>query len=226
MSLIDAIVKKKAAFDHSKVTVIFVLGGPGAGKGTQCARLVEDFGFCHLSAGDLLRAEQHREGSEYASLIQKCIKEGLIVPMEVTVKLLENAMAAALQEKRGADGWENGKGRFLVDGFPRKMDQAFKFDEEVCLSSLVLFYVTTEEVMLKRLLKRAETSGREDDNEESIRKRFKTYNDTTMPVIEYYRKLGKVAELDSTASVEEVHASGSAVIKKLFAGELTRNVTA
>jgi UMP-CMP kinase len=98
--------------------------------------------------------------------------------------------------------------------------------------------------MLKRLLKRGETSGREDDNEESIRKRFRTssavlqlpnlypsrtlgtYNDTTMPVIEYYRKLEKVAELDSTASVEEVHAVGSSVIKKLFAGEISQKVTA
>jgi adenylate kinase family enzyme len=85
-------------------------------------------------AGDLLRAEQQREGSQYAALIQKCIKEGLIVPMEVTVKLLENAMTAALQEKRVGEGWTDGKGRFLIDGFPRKMDQAFKFDEEVRLS--------------------------------------------------------------------------------------------
>lgn len=109
--------------------------------------------------------------------------------MEVTIKLLENAMTAALKENRSGDGWANGKGRFLIDGFPRKMDQALKFDEkvghsslishlcsefsQVCLASLVLFYTTTEEVMLKRLLKRGETSGREDDNAESIKKRFR-----------------------------------------------------
>jgi len=217
--------EKKTAFDHSKITVIYVLGGPGAGKGTQCGRLVEDFGFCHLSAGDLLRAEQNREGSEYGQLIQNCIKEGLIVPMEVTVKLLENAMTAALQEKRSGDGWTNGKGRFLIDGFPRKMDQALKFEEEVCVSSLVLFYTTTEEVMLKRLLKRGETSGREDDNVESIKKRFQTYRDTTMPVIEYYNKLGKVAELDSSGSVEAVHKEGSVIINDLFAGKIGGNPT-
>lgn len=84
-----------------------------------------------LPAGDLLRAEQIREGSQYGNLIQTCIREGTIVPMEVTVKLLENAMAAAMSEGRTTEGWTDGCGRFLIDGFPRKMDQAVKFDEEV-----------------------------------------------------------------------------------------------
>ncbi len=83
------------------------------------------------TAGDLLRAEQHREGSEYGDMIRKYIREGQIVPMEVTVKLLENAMRAALSENRQGEGWQDGKGRFLIDGFPRKMDQALKFDEDV-----------------------------------------------------------------------------------------------
>lgn len=87
--------------------------------------------FFSCPAGDLLRAEQHREGSQFGELIQTCIREGTIVPMEVTVKLLQNAMTAALNEGRSGDGWANGRGRFLVDGFPRKMDQAIKFDEDV-----------------------------------------------------------------------------------------------
>ena len=81
------------------------------------------------AAGDLLRAEQHRQGSEYGGLIQNCIREGIIVPMEVTIKLLENAMNAAMSQGKAGEGWENGSGRFLIDGFPRKMDQAVKFDE-------------------------------------------------------------------------------------------------
>lgn len=64
-------------------------------------------------------------------MIRTYIKEGQVVPMEVTVKLLEDAMRAALNENRTGEGWEDGKGRFLIDGFPRKMDQALKFDEEV-----------------------------------------------------------------------------------------------
>lgn len=66
-------------------------------------------------------------------MIRTYIREGNIVPMEVTVKLLENALNAALNEKRAGEGWANGKGRFLIDGFPRKMDQALKFEEEVSL---------------------------------------------------------------------------------------------
>lgn len=97
--------------------MIFVLGGPGSGKGTQCAKLVSDYGFTHLSAGDLLRAEQDRPESEFGNLIKEYIKEGTIVPMEITVKLLENAMRAVLDEKKGKDD-EGGErtGRFLIDG--------------------------------------------------------------------------------------------------------------
>jgi len=206
-------------FDSTKVTVIFVLGGPGAGKGTQCAQLVKDFNFCHLSAGDLLRAEQNREGSQYGDLIRTYIREGTIVPMEVTMKLLENEMEATMKERTTGDGWQVGCGRFLIDGFPRKMDQAIGFDEQVCLSSLVIYFSTTEEVMLSRLLERGKTSGREDDNAESIKKRFRTYKIDTMPVIEHYSAKKKVAEVDSSGSVEVVYKSTCAVINNLLSGK-------
>ena len=102
--------KDTPTFSLSKVSVIFVLGGPGAGKGTQCANLVRDYGFTHLSAGDLLREEQDRKDSEFGGLIKEHIKDGIIVPMEITVQLLENAMTADLEKK------EDGDGRFLIDG--------------------------------------------------------------------------------------------------------------
>ncbi|OBZ75747.1 UMP-CMP kinase [Grifola frondosa] len=214
-----AVESKRPVFDNEKVTVIFVLGGPGAGKGTQCANLVKDFGFCHLSAGDLLRAEQNREGSQYGEMIRQYIREGQIVPMEVTVKLLENAMRATLAENHEGDGWADGKGRFLIDGFPRKLDQAAKFDQEVCLSTCVLFFTTTEEEMSKRLLERGKTSGREDDNEESIKKRFLVYKEQTMPVIEHYSKEEKVETIDASVSIEEVHETARGVVEKLFANK-------
>ncbi|GAA5979079.1 hypothetical protein JCM11641_004966 [Rhodosporidiobolus odoratus] len=192
------------AFNSKEVTVIFVLGGPGAGKGTQCARLVKDYGFVHLSAGDLLRAEQSRPDSQYGAMIKDHIKEGKIVPMEVTIKLLENAMREAI-DAAGAGGEGNAK-RFLVDGFPRQMDQAVKFDESVCPSSLVLFLVCPEPVLLGRLLERGKTSGRDDDNAESIKKRFQTFVNTSMPVVDYYRGQGKVVDIDSSKSIEDVYA--------------------
>lgn len=183
---------------EGQALVIFVLGGPGAGKGTQCANLVRDYGFRHLSAGDLLREEQDREGSEFGDMIKSYIKEGQIVPMEVTVQLLENAMTATIEEK--------GNRKFLIDGFPRKMDQATKFEEVVVPSKFTLFFDCDEETMRKRLLDRGKTSGRADDNEESIKKRFKTFVEQSMPVVEHMEKEGKVVHCDATQSPEEVYA--------------------
>ena len=249
--------KDTPRFDASKVTVVFVLGGPGAGKGTQCARLVQDYGFVHLSAGDLLRAEQQRPGSQYGAMIADYIREGKIVPMEVTVALLSNAIAEALSKQGATDAghsipdqhkakWTDGKGRFLVDGFPRKMDQAIKFDESVCESKFVLFLQCSEEVMLERLLERGKTSGRADDNIESIKKRFRkfcktigatcrdrladsfrcdilrydsteTFVETSMPVVDYYRKQDRVVEVDSIKPVDQVYAEIKEAMDRTFA---------
>ncbi|KAF9111531.1 hypothetical protein BGX27_004789 [Mortierella sp. AM989] len=195
-------VDKKKALQNT--TVIFVLGGPGAGKGTQCANLVRDFGFVHLSAGDLLRAEQERPGSQYGELIKSYIKEGKIVPMEVTIALLENAMLAS------------GQTRFLIDGFPRKMDQALKFEEAVVPSAFTLYFECPEEVMLRRLMKRGETSGRADDNIESIKKRFRTFTETSYPVIEHYNKSGKVHTVSCVDSPDVVYSKVKTIFNKLF----------
>jgi UMP-CMP kinase len=76
----------------AKPNIVFVLGAPGSGKGTQCEKIVEKFDFVHLSAGDLLREERNREGSEFGALIEDFITNGKIVPVEITCALLENAM--------------------------------------------------------------------------------------------------------------------------------------
>jgi UMP-CMP kinase len=105
---LGATTRTSPLWSADKVTVIFVLGGPGAGKGTQCSKLVSDYGFKHLSAGDLLREEQDRPGSEFGEMIKTYIKEGTIVPMEVTIQLLENAMKTAMESEN--------KNTFLIDG--------------------------------------------------------------------------------------------------------------
>ncbi len=196
----DAGEASSPAFSPDNVTVVFVLGGPGAGKGTQCTKLVENHGFIHLSAGDLLRAEQDRPSSEYGDLIRDYIKNGLIVPMEVTVKLLQNAMTDSLKAKGTSTG------RFLIDGFPRKLDQAFKFEETVCRAKLVLFFDCPEALMEQRLLERGKTSGRADDNAESIRKRFRVFVETSMPVVGYYEEQSKVVKVQAVAGPDEVFA--------------------
>ncbi|KAJ1624566.1 adenylate kinase-domain-containing protein, partial [Pavlovales sp. CCMP2436] len=97
--------------------VIFVLGGPGSGKGTQCALLAKRHGFAHFSAGDLLRDEV-ASGSAEGRAIREMIKEGKIVPAQTTIDLLQKAM-------RGRAG------PYLIDGFPRSMDNAKSFEEQV-----------------------------------------------------------------------------------------------
>ncbi|KAJ4297214.1 bifunctional uridylate/adenylate kinase [Collariella sp. IMI 366227] len=190
------------------VTVLFVLGGPGAGKGTQCARLVRDYHFKHLSAGDLLRAEQDRPGSQYGQLIRDCIKDGAIVPQEVTIALLENAMRETITA--------TGNKKFLIDGFPRKMDQALKFEEVVVPAKLVLFYDCPEAEMERRLLERGKTSGREDDNAESIRKRFRTFIETSMPVVDHYESENRVVKVDSTPGPDQVYETTQERLRKVL----------
>lgn len=189
--------------------VVFVLGGPGAGKGTQCANIVRDYGFKHLSAGDLLREEQDRPGSEFGDMIKSYIKEGQIVPMEVTIQLLENAMTHTIEETGGKSR------KFLIDGFPRKMDQAIAFEEKVVPSRFTLFFDCPEDTMRERLLNRGKTSGRSDDNEESIKKRFKTFVETSMPVVEHFRKEDRVVQVDATTGPDEVYNG----VKKAFEKE-------
>ncbi|KAI8890690.1 UMP-CMP kinase [Backusella circina FSU 941] len=201
--------KPVPAFSLEEVTVVFVLGGPGSGKGTNCEKLTKDYGFVHLSAGDLLRAEQKREGSKYGSMINHYIREGLIVPMEVTIALLEQAMKEAIAQGKGT--------RFLVDGFPRKLDQAIKFEEVVVPSKLVLYFECPEEIMLKRLLKRGESSGRVDDNIESIRKRFVVFTETSMPVIDMYEKEDKVRKITCNQPVDQVYESVKVIFDDMFA---------
>jgi len=203
--------KATPAFSPNDVTVVFVLGGPGAGKGTQCANLVRDYGFTHLSAGDLLRAEQERPGSQFGELIKNYIKEGLIVPLEVTVALLENAMTEAI-DPSGKGQVAGKKGKFLIDGFPRKFDQAVKFEEVVCPARFVLFFDCPEGEMEKRLLERGKTSGRADDNAESIRKRFRTFIETSMPVVDYYEKQDRVIKIDATPKPGDVYKKTQAAL--------------
>ncbi|KAF7674146.1 ump-cmp kinase [Alternaria burnsii] len=186
-------------WSSDEVTVLFVLGGPGAGKGTQCTKLVSDYGFKHLSAGDLLREEQDRAGSEFGEMIKTYIKEGTIVPMEVTVQLLENAMKSSIES-----GENHGK-LFLIDGFPRKLDQAHAFERSVCPSKFTIFFDCSEAVMEKRLLHRGETSGRADDNPESIRKRFRTFVETSMPVVKEFELQDRVVKINAEQEPDQVY---------------------
>lgn len=170
--------------------IAFVLGGPGSGKGTQCMRIVDTYGFTHISAGELLRKEMD-SNSESSAMIQKIMNEGKIVPSAVTVKLLQKAIESGEND------------RFLIDGFPRSEENRISFEQTIGAEpNFVLFFDCPEEVMIKRVLNRNE--GRPDDNADTIRARLKTFRAVSFPVIEYYAKKGKVYKIDGTGTADEI----------------------
>lgn len=202
-------------FNEIKPLVAFVLGGPGSGKGTQCKFICDEFGFKHLSAGDLLRAERNLPGSQYGEMIERHIQEGSIVPVEVTCGLLEKAM---LEHCGKLDGGESHtKGKFLIDGFPRNEDNLQGWTKQLADKvevMFVLFLDCPHDVCIQRCLDRGQQgSNRSDDNEVSLRKRLVTYTQDTMPIIEHYRKLNLLRKIDATKTPSEVYAD----VKKLFA---------
>lgn len=192
-----------------KYSVVFVLGGPGAGKGTQCANIVRDFGYVHLSAGDLLRAEVKKSESALGKEIEEHMKQGTIVPVKVTCGLLANAMDDHFKAEK--------KTNFLIDGFPRNQDnfegwQAAMSDHAAV--KFVLLFDCKEETCVARCLDRGKGgSGRVDDNEETLRKRITQFNCGCKPVIDHYEKLGLVRRIHAEGSADEVFEQ----VKPLFA---------
>ncbi|TRZ14720.1 hypothetical protein HGM15179_012384 [Zosterops borbonicus] len=172
--------------------IIFVVGGPGSGKGTQCEKIVQKYGYTHLSTGDLLRAEVS-SGSERGKKLQAIMEKGELVPLDTVLDMLRDAMVAKADVSKG----------FLIDGYPREVKQGEEFEKKIAPPTLLLYVDAGKDTMVKRLLKRGETSGRVDDNEETIKKRLETYYKATEPVIAFYKSRGIVRQDGQNASLEE-----------------------
>jgi len=179
--------------------VVFVLGGPGAGKGTMCELAESQLGWTHLSTGDLLRAEREAGGPATAT-IEAFMTAGKLVPNEITVSLLKAEMERITRT--------TGKNNFLLDGFPRSPAnlEAWReiFGQEAGLSKM-LYFECPYEVLEKRLLGRAKWSGRSDDNIESIKLRFDTFKSETLPIVELFKSSGKCIEVDTSQGREAVY---------------------
>lgn len=170
--------------------ITFVLGGPGSGKGTQCAKIVQTFGFKHLSAGDLLRREIS-SNTENGALILNTIKEGKIVPSEVTVKLIQREIESSDNHK------------FLIDGFPRTEENRIAFERVIGMEpKFVLFFDCPKEEMVKRVMSR--NQGRVDDNLDTMEKRLEVFSGLNLPVIDYYSKKGKVYKISAVGTEDEI----------------------
>lgn len=210
------IIPNSQAFDRSKVMILFVLGGPGVGKGTQCALLAKEYGFIHISAGDLLRAERSRPESPFAKIIEEYIREGLIIPQEITIALLIDAMHRAHHESSCIDKLNDVKMRFLIDGFPRHIPQAQMFEERVCEARAVIFFECTADVMVSRIMRRSISSQRIDDNAASIEKRLRTFEESTLPVKEFYHKRGILHSINCDGDVNSVYERTRNIISSLL----------
>ncbi len=176
---------------------LILFGPPGSGKGTQAAKLVDEFDLLHISTGDLFRYEMGNDtplGLQAKSYIEK----GELVPDEVTIGMLRNKVEAN----------PNVKG-YIFDGFPRTIAQAEALDKllaelKTSISGLILLDVPDGEI-ISRILERGKTSGRADDNDEAtIRKRIDVYRAETSPVFDFYDKYDKAHKLDGVGTIESI----------------------
>merc|ERR1712212_1153811 len=122
--------------------IVFIVGGPGSGKGTQCDRIVQKYGYCHLSSGDLLRAEV-ASGSERGQKLQEIMKKGELVPLETVLAMIKDKMMA----NSTASG-------FLIDGYPREVAQGEQFESTIAAATAFLYLDVANETMTQRLINR------------------------------------------------------------------------
>ena len=181
----------------TKMLNLILFGPPGSGKGTQAERLISKYNLCHISTGDMFRYELSHN-TELGQLARSYMDKGQLVPDSVTISMLR---------KRVEDN-PHVKG-FIFDGFPRTTPQAEALDELLAeagesISGLIELSVDEDEIV-KRVLLRGKSSGRADDNDESIiRKRITVYRSETTPVADYYAQFGKSHKIQGVGSIDDI----------------------
>nr|XP_015096195.1 adenylate kinase isoenzyme 5 isoform X3 [Vicugna pacos] len=191
--------------DLRKCKIIFIIGGPGSGKGTQCEKLVEKYGFTRLSTGELLRNELSSE-SERSRLIRDAVERGELVPSGVILELLREAMVAGLRGTKG----------FLIDGYPREVKQAEGFGRRIGDPHLVICMDCSADTMTNRLLQKSRGSARADDSTATIAKRLETYYRASIPVVAYYETRTQLHKINAEGTPEEVFLQLCTAIDSIF----------
>jgi adenylate kinase len=186
---------------------LVLFGPPGSGKGTQATNIIAQYGYLHLSTGDMLRAEIAQQ-TELGMEAKKLMDKGDLVPDAVVIGMIKNK----LDQNTTAAG-------FVFDGFPRTVKQAEALDalleERNIPINVVLSLVVSEEELTRRILERGKTSGRADDqNEEIVKNRVIEYRTKTAPLADYYRAQQKLSEIAGEGSVDEIFDALCAAIEK------------
>jgi adenylate kinase len=177
---------------------VLLIGPPGSGKGTQGERLADQLGIEHLAAGDLLRAEVEK-GTALGTRVADIMSRGELVPDAVILSLLMPRVLAA-NEAHG----------YLLDGFPRSVEQAIEARKLADLAEAapdaVIYLDAPREELVRRILARAEIEGRADDNPETVANRLRVFDEATLPLIDYYRGRGLLHVINADQHEDEVTA--------------------
>lgn len=195
--------------DFENMKTVWIIGGPGCGKGTQCEKIIDKYGFFHISSGDLLR-EEVASGSPRGASLQELMSKGLFVPTDIVLDLIRERMEKAKKENATKTG-------FLIDGYPRELEQGLLFEKNVCPVDLIIFFDVSNETLKARLLGRAATAAvqRADDNEETIKKRIEIFNVKNNEIVEHYKD--KVVRINAEGTVDSVFAEASRALDGLLA---------
>lgn len=186
---------------------IVIFGAPGSGKGTQSELLVKKYGFKHISTGDVLRAEI-KQGTDLGKTAQGYIDKGQLIPDDLMVSILASVY----------DGLGSAEG-VIFDGFPRTIPQAEALKNMLAergseVDAMLELDVPDDELM-RRLIDRGKTSGRADDNAETIKKRLQVYKEQTAPLMAWYEKEGKRHAVQGVGSLDDIFKALCQVIDRL-----------
>jgi len=186
---------------------IIIFGPPGAGKGTQSKFIVEKYNLYQLSTGELLRNEI-KKNTALGSKISSIINSGELVSDDIVSKLIQNFISD-----------QKYKEKLIFDGYPRNLNQAINLDNLLKQSkqkiNLVLNLSVSLETIKKRISERQSQEKRSDDNEDTAIKRFKTYEKTTKPLIEYYKNSNLLKEVNGESTINEINIKISGLIDSI-----------
>lgn len=204
----DVLARWDAATSKAKssaLPVVFVVGGPGVGKGTQCALAAANLNLEHVSVGELLRQEQ-MSGSRFSDFISTSFRHAIPVPATLTMTLLERVLSSATT---------SGKAGVLVDGFPRSQEQLDAFEEQISKKYSTIALECSDEQLVSRLAARSASSGREDDAPDMLKKRVASFRSTSQQMLQLLSK-NSLYTINCDGSIDEVQKAFGEQLQKVL----------
>ncbi|XP_069835569.1 adenylate kinase isoenzyme 5 [Dendropsophus ebraccatus] len=188
-----------------KTKVVFMLGGPASGKGTQCEKLTQKYGLTYLSVSDLLQSELVT-ASERSKLIKDLMQHRSPVPMEIILEIVKEAISSSLGSTRG----------FLLDGFPCEIRQAEEFECRLCTPTLVLYLDCSAETMTSRVVRRSKVSHRNEVTTENVKRRLQMFYQAMEPLLTFYETKALLCKINAERSLDKVFLQLCALMDSIF----------